>query len=456
MFAIVDIETTGGSPKFEKITEIAIIIHDGQKVVEEFSTLINPEKIIPYHITGLTGITNEMVAESPKFYEVAKKIVKITDGKTFVAHNVNFDYQFIKEEFARLGYDFKRKTLCTVKLSRKIIPGKRSYSLGNICGELGIQINGRHRALGDALATAELFNILLALEGNAKPGLFQSEPINSQSLHPALNKEVIAGLPGKTGVYYFLDERGQIIYIGKSNSIQERVLSHLSSNATKKAIDMKSQIASVDYEITGSELVALLLESEEIKQHKPKFNRAQRRSMHHVGIYQFNNEHGYACFQIKDNAESADDPLISFNSNAEAKEFMNFLIQKYQLCQKLCGLYNGKDACFQFQLGECKGACCGEEPVESYNSRVKMAIRYFDFESRNFFILDSGRNPDEFSVVRVMNGKYSGFGFLSKEISYSGLEPLHDCIKFRKDNREVQQIIKMYIRKNKSIKIIPF
>lgn len=161
MFSIIDIETTGQSYKNGKITEIAIFQHNGQEITDSYSTLINPEMDIPFFITELTGINNEMVRTAPKFYQVAKKIIEMTTGRTFVAHNASFDYKFIKEEYARLGYDYHRKTMCTVKLSRKLLPGHKSYSLGKLCSELDIKINGRHRAAGDALATAKLFDILV-------------------------------------------------------------------------------------------------------------------------------------------------------------------------------------------------------------------------------------------------------------------------------------------------------
>jgi DNA polymerase-3 subunit epsilon len=161
MYAIIDIETTGLSPQRNKITEIAVYIHDGEKIVDEFSSLINPECYISPNITKITGITNEMVAQAPKFWEVAKDIVLLTEGTTFVAHNATFDYNFIRHEFKSLGYDFKREKLCTVQLSRKIIPGRKSYSLGKLCNELNIPLNGRHRAAGDALATVKLFEYLL-------------------------------------------------------------------------------------------------------------------------------------------------------------------------------------------------------------------------------------------------------------------------------------------------------
>lgn len=161
MFAIIDIETTGNSYKNGKITEIAIYQHNGQEVTGSYSTLINPEMDIPYFITELTGIDNKMVKDAPKFYEVAKTIIEMTTGRTFVAHNVSFDYKFIKEEYNRLGYKYDRKQMCTVRLSRRLLTGHRSYSLGKLCSDLGIEINGRHRAAGDALATVKLFEILL-------------------------------------------------------------------------------------------------------------------------------------------------------------------------------------------------------------------------------------------------------------------------------------------------------
>jgi len=161
LYTIIDIETTGTSTKNGKITEIAAFVHNGTEIVDSFTTLINPECHIPYFITKLTGIDDEMVQNAPCFYEVAKKIIEITAGNIFVAHNVGFDYRFIQEEFRRLGYDYKRKTMCTVKLGRKYLPGHASYSLGKLCSDLNIIIDDRHRATGDALATVKLFELLL-------------------------------------------------------------------------------------------------------------------------------------------------------------------------------------------------------------------------------------------------------------------------------------------------------
>jgi len=188
MYAILDIETTGGSPKFEKITEIAIYVHDGTKVTDQYVTLINPERNIPYFITSLTGITNEMVEDAPRFYEVAKTIVEITEGKTIVAHNARFDYSFLREEFKALGFNFRRGLLDTVTLSRKLFPGYPSYSLGNICNNLGIVIEDRHRASGDALATVKLFELLLDKDsqiGGGSGSLIKNR--KSSKLNPKLD-----------------------------------------------------------------------------------------------------------------------------------------------------------------------------------------------------------------------------------------------------------------------------
>lgn len=280
MYAIVDIETTGGSSRIEKITEIAIIQHDGEKITGEYSTLVNPERNIPYYITSLTGITNEMVEDAPRFFEVARTIVEMTEGRTMVAHNARFDYSFIREEFKSLGYNFRRNLLDTVTLSRKLIPGHKSYSLGNICRDLGIAINGRHRAAGDALATAELFRLLMEKDNqvrNQGHGLIKNTKLSK--LNPGLDVSKVDMVPEEPGVYYFYDEKGNLIYIGKSRNLRQRVSTHLSNNTTGRSMEMRDMIADLDWEVTGSELIALLLESAEIKKNKPLYNRAQPRQL---------------------------------------------------------------------------------------------------------------------------------------------------------------------------------
>ncbi len=454
MYAIIDIETTGLSPKKEKITEIAIYVYDGEKVVDEFVSLINPERPVPYYITRLTGITNEMLTNAPKFYEVAKKIIEITENRIFIAHNVNFDYNFIKEEFAQLGYEFKRNKLCTVKLSKKIIPGKKSYSLGKLTAELGISINGRHRAAGDAYATVQLFEYLLKTDAKSKPLVEEMTYHSIKGLHPEFDKKIIDNLPEKTGVYYFYDEHHELIYIGKSINIHKRVLQHLNNSKTGKAVKMRSRIVDVSFTETGSELIALLLESDEIKKHKPVFNRAQRRSFFQYGIYSFKDEQGYIRFEIRKNT-SDELPLTSFTSLQSAKNHLSSLSQEFELCQKLSGLYESQGACFHYGIKQCLGACIGKELPKAYNERAELLIRKFEYESDNFLIIDKGRNPNEKSVVKIENGKYCGFGFFEPEITGDNLRLIAESTKPFTDNRDVQIIIKGFVS-TKQLKLLNF
>jgi len=438
MYAIIDIETTGLSPAAERIIEIAIYIHDGEKVINEYSTLINPERNISANITRITGITNEMVKDAPKFWEIAKDIVILTEGKSFVAHNASFDYNFIRNEFKSLGYDYKRDRLCTVKLSRKIIPGFKSYSLGKLCSDLGIKIDGRHRAAGDALATVKLFEHLLKTDSSLGQ-------LNSSKFYH-IDASLIKNLPEEPGVYYFHDLNGDIIYIGKSKNIRTRVFSHFSNEKSQRAIKMIDEIHNISFELTGSELIALLLESDEIKVQKPKYNRRQRRADNHYGIFTYLDDYGYISFKTE--GISKESPIVSFNSAREARERLYILSEKYQLCQKLCGLYETQGACFYYQLKHCKGACIQEESAENYNKRAQELLDELSYNWQNFFIIDAGRYDSEKSVVKIENGKYIGFGYIDTEFIGNDIENLSDVIKIYPDNKDVQQIIRTYLKQH--------
>ncbi len=448
-YAVVDVETTGTSYKNGKITEIAILIHDGIKIIEEFSTLINPEQKIPYRIQQLTGINDRMVETAPKFFEVAKKIVEITEDCVFVAHNASFDYNFIRQEFKYLGYDFQLEKLCTVKLSRKLIPYKKSYSLGNLCQELNIENPQRHRAFGDARATVTLLEMLLHIDPNPTQ-------INLQGLNSKLKPETIKSLPEEPGVYYFLDDDHRIIYIGKSKNIHSRVLSHLSNTTTKRALEMKNRVAYINFELTGNELIALLLESHEIHKHLPQYNRAQRRTMYNHGLFCTMDADGYLRLKSckLDDCEG-DAPITTFNSAMAAKNFLFQLCEDQNLCQKLCGLYTAKNSCFQYKIKECNGACIGTESPEDYNARVATVIERYEYKKPNFLIIDTGRNDDECSVVWVEHGRYHGFGFASQqENSYNQISYLKDAVKPYTENKYVHSIIRSYLEKKKNIKVV--
>ena len=458
MYAILDIETTGGSPKNCRITEIAIYIHDGRQIVDEFVSLINPEVSIPYFITNLTGISNEMVEDAPRFFEVAKKIVELTDGKIIVGHNVSFDYGFIQNEFKQLGYDFNRKTICTVKLSRKIIPGYRSYSLGKICDNLGITINGRHRAAGDAFATVKLFEHLIMKSAEIGQELPLIGPVSGRlkNLNEFLKPDDINKIPETAGVYYFHDSEGNLIYIGKSKNIHRRILDHLGNRQSKRAMEMCGKIAGITFELTGSELIALLKESQEIKTHKPFYNRKQRVSSYPLGLYRSKDEFGYIQLKIKKIGEENIQPVTCFESKSEAVDYLTAMVQRYWLCQKLCGLYDTDGACFHYEIRQCNGACIQKEPVSVYNDRVEKLISGFEYENENLLIIDTGRSATERAVVCIEDGIYKGFGYLDITESYLGVNDIKECIKPSSDNRDIRQIINNWLRKNKVEKVIRF
>lgn len=447
MFAIIDVETTGLNPAGEKITEIAVYLHDGHQVTAEFQTLLNPEKRIPHQITGLTGISNRMVADKPRFCEIAKEIVEITDGRIIVGHNVSFDYRFLRAEYKRLFYDFKRKTLCTKQLSRKLLPGRRSYGLGSLCRELNIVNESRHRAAGDAMATVKLLEHLRSLEDDILK-------LSLKGLNSNLSKKIIDHLPEETGVYYFIDGAGEIIYIGKSLNIRDRILSHLSNNNTKRAMEMRDRVVDIHWELTGSELIALLLESDEIKRRKAVFNRSQRRTTFQFGLFTITDLNGYKWLQTK-RINGTEAPLTSYTTQKDARAHLQFLVDEYNLCQKLCGLYPANGACFYHQISRCLGACQGKEAAEEYNQRVDEAIERYIYRENNFFVLDKGRKDDEYAVVKVNNGSYQGFGYITKESS-DDQKLLSDCVKPYADNKDVQVIIKGYLRKYPEVKIIRY
>jgi DNA polymerase-3 subunit epsilon len=451
MFAVIDIETTGGSPKNDKITEIAVFIHDGLCVTEEFVTLVNPEMNIPYYITGLTGITNEMVAEAPRFYEIARKIVELTEGKIFVAHNASFDYSFVRQEFHSLGYEFNRKTLDTVRLARQVVPGLPSYSLGKLCASIGIPLNNRHRAGGDALATVKLLEELLRRDTrNVSAKILK--PGHPEGLNEHLNKKIINKLPDEAGVYYFWDEQGELIYIGKSKDIRNRVLQHLHNQNTRKAMEMKHRIADITWELTGNELIALLLESDEIKKHKPIYNVQQRRSIFNYGLFTHEDVNGYINLSIG-NTQASEPPLTTFISKREGRGMLTRWVEEFRLCPKLSGLYPTEGACFHRGIGECDGACTGEESAVSYNARVLEFLKKFEYDFQDFLILDRGKTKNEVGVVCIEKGQYRGFGFA--EAGYeNNPEILRDSIRYYPDNRDIHALIRLYLRKNK-VKVLP-
>lgn len=458
-YAIIDIETTGGRASRDKITEIAVLIHDGEKIIDSFESLINPECYIPYGITQLTGITQEMVADAPKFYEIARELVKITEGAVFVAHNVRFDYGFIREEFARLGYTYSRRQLCTVRLSRKAFPGLPSYSLGNLIRHFGISVNDRHRAMADAAATADLFGRILQQDKSEREiNQMVNLGIRESRLPKNLSIEKIHALPESCGVYYLHDDQGRVVYVGKSINIRKRIAEHF-ADQTEKARKLQERVNDVSYELTGSELLALLLESYEIKRLSPPVNRAQRlRSFPYV-IHYYYNDAGYLCFEMAQAAskERKKLKLVSeFPTMSRAKGRLEYIFREYELCARYCHLDSGRGPCFHYHLQQCHGACAQQEDIATYNARAEVALeRLSTIFDEDFFILDSGRHGEEYSVVLVQDGAYRGFGYIGKDDELS-TGHLRDAIKKYPASPETTRIIQRFMDQNPRVKVVKY
>lgn len=449
MFAIIDIETCGGKFNYEKgrITEICIIVHDGLVVVDKFTTLINPECYISPYFTNITSITNDMVRDAPKFHEVAKKIIQMTEGCVFVAHNVGFDYNFVKEEFASLGYKYQRETLCTVRLSRKLIPGRISYSLGHLCASLGIEIFGRHRAEGDAVATAQLFDLLIQLK-NQNP-LYKNKGVVELMTRRVDNikKYILDKLPESCGVYYFLNKAGEIIYIGKSVNMYTRAQSHFGTEE-RKGKKMLNDLMNVDFVETGSELIALLLEAQEIKKHKPIYNRKSKADVFTHSIDWFKNKQGIIHFKIVPYDE-AENSLVAFTNYATTRERLEQWIEEKVLCLQYCSLTSEGSFCFNHQIKKCNGICAGEEDVEEYNKRAKEIVDQYSFHALNFAVIERGRKPDENALVLIENGHYVGFGYFDISDNFSSREEISGIVKRSLYYPDSDAIVQSWLRKSK-------
>jgi DNA polymerase III epsilon subunit family exonuclease len=453
LYAILDIETTGGQFNEEGITEIAIYKFDGHEVVDQFISLVNPEIPIQPFVVKLTGINNEMLRSAPKFFEVAKRIIEMTNDCVIVAHNASFDYRILRTEFRRLGYDFEARTLCTVELSKKLLPEQPSHSLGKLVRALGIPMADRHRASGDALATVKLFKILLEkdLEKEIVKDFIKLEI--EKGIAPKL-LDIISNLPAKTGTYYIHNEKGNLIYIGKSLNIKKRVNQHFTGTTTK-CKKIQAEVFTVTYDETGSELIALLKESEEIKINKPIHNRAQRKSIFQLALYAEKDEKGYLNLKLQ-KADGRKKEITSFTSLQEGKNALFRITSAYHLCQKLTGLYVSKTNCFHYTIKECDGACIGQITPEEYNTRVQGFIDKNSFDNQNMVLVDKGRTINERSAILIENGIYKGYAFYDLNYQIHNIEILKNIIIPMQNNRDTTNIIQGHVRKSKTLKIIKF
>lgn len=451
-YAVIDIETTGGLPKRDKIIEIGIVLYDGEKETGRYETLIDPGYSIPPQITRLTGITGAMVADAPKFYEVARDIVEWTKDAVFVAHNVRFDYNFIREEFARLGYTYTRKQLCTKRLARKAIEGLRSYSLESLIHYLGIQVRHRHRALDDAYAASMVLDHVFKQRASQEYAYdLIHQGVRESRLPASLNLEYLHSLPEACGIYFFHNAAGDVIYVGKSINIRDRILQHFADH-TPKATALQQQVDSISFEITGSELLALLRENEEIKKIKPEINRLLRKKELPVGLYGSTGPDGFIRYEI--HKVPVSDPeyqlIKKFSTAANARSFLTASMERYQLCAKYTGLEKPGGPCFNYHIGKCAGACIGQETAQSYNQRSKLLQDKMIHPGESFIVYEPGRSHGEITQLWFDKGVCIGYAHLD-EYSES-IQQASDLISLPADE-DTRIILKNYFSKKSAPKI---
>ena len=449
-FAIIDVETTGGGIKGNKITEICVIvIQDGQEV-DRFTSLVNPGREIPLYIEKLTGINDRMVEDAPYFEEIAAPLNTLTKNCVFVAHNVGFDYNVVRAEFAAIGIEFNRKRLCTVRLAKKLIPGLFSYSLGNLCTSINIPHRDRHRAQGDTEATVILFQRCLALdEDYAVISSFLNRKSKESYVPPNCKASDFENLPQKPGVYFFRDKKGIPLYIGKAINIQKRVLSHFREKSNRK-YELLQDTYSIDYELTGSEVLALLREAELILKHYPKYNKAQKNPTKPYKLTSYHNKKGIEQFALHKN-KIAPVSWMQFYTREEAMQFLEFLCETFKLCPKYCALQTGTAACNHYKVHTCSGACTGDLSAAQYNKRVGKALDFIATYEESCLLIEKGREATEKSFIYLEQGRFAGYGFIDTQEEINATEDFRNYLIRQKSSAYADRIVQRYLTTSKKL-----
>lgn len=426
-FAIVDIETTGGFPQQHGITEIAIVLMNGSQIEEQYSTLVNPHQPIPPFIVNMTGISDAMVSKAPSFSAVAGKIYQLLHDRIFVAHNVNFDFSFVKYHLQEAGFHLQTPKICTIRTSRKVFPGFRKYGLGHLSRELGIYIENRHRAGGDALATAKIVQLILEKDGlNVIKEMLKKEN-RFQILPPHLPEQQIKELPAEPGVYYFKDIKGKVIYVGKAKCLSKRVVSHFTGlDTSKKRQAFLRMIHSIDHTVCPTEFSACLLESVEIKRLWPAFNKSQKRYEQLWSIYQFQDSRGYMRLAI-DKKQKTIPPVANFSMLADAHRMMWKLVRDFSLHPVLCFLDQTNMETYP--------------DIEKYNAQVSHAIEWIQSTNETYVIREKN------NCVLVEAGKFYGMGQINAHETITELAEIKLKVTEYPENEVIRSMIRNYVER---------
>ncbi len=385
-FVFVDIETNGGNGPRGRVIEVAAIKVQHGEIVDTYQSLVNPGSTIPHWITTLTGITNNDLVQAPYFEDIAVQLHEFIEGCVFAAHNVLFDYSFLKREFKACDMAFTPKLFCTVKMSCALWPEHRGHSLEKIINRHGLATDKRHRAYDDALAMLQYTQLTLAQKGEEMMRANMAAQLKTKHLPPQVDQSLITSLPETPGVYIFENDEGLPLYVGKSVNIRARVRSHFTSATTiAKEMRLSLQSHNVTYITTETEVEALLLESAKVKELQPIFNRKLRRKKTQHILIKSIDEAGYLTITIGSADLSTyadlDNVYGVYTTKAQAKSTLESIARTYQLCPKLLGLEKSAGFCFRYQLGLCKGACGSKEQPDSYNPRVEFALERTKIET---------------------------------------------------------------------------
>lgn len=442
-YAVVDIETTGGNAGTSRITEIAVIIHNGKDVIDRWETLVNPQQHIPLYITALTGISNEMISDAPLFEEIAEQLFNMLSNRIFVAHNVNFDYSFVRHQLEETGFKWTAAKLCTVRAARKIKPGFPSYSLGNLCRSLDISLENRHRAGGDADATAVLLSMLIKNDDNGEIPRMIKKTAPDQRLPPNLPPADFESLPEKPGVYYFYNAQKKVVYVGKAVNLKKRVASHFTGHKiTPQRQHFLRDIHSISFEICATELMALLLEYTEIKKLWPVYNTALKRFEPKFGLYEYTARSGYRYLAV--GKVSRLQPCIEvFGSVNEGVNFLRNLKDKFALDYRFC-----KYAVTTESEGVAVKDLSDLPLVEAHNQLVQQAVDFVAEMKPGYYILDKGRSREERSCIWVQHGHFYGMGYISNDVVVTDTEQFKDFTTRYKSSSYIMQLISAYAVKH--------
>ena len=445
LYSFVDIETTGSDVKRDDITELAIVNADGNEIGDTFSVLLQPAVSIPGFIQHFTGISNEMVENAVVFPDVMEHVEAMTEGRIIVAHHAAFDLQFLKEAFRRNGKSFKRNVLCTLRLSRKILPPQKSYSLDHLVRSLQLPHAAIHRGLNDALACHDLFFHLAELDEHGIIDDAVKNHRHSLQLPPQLDEELIESLPQGPGVYFFSDEKHTIKYVGKARNIKSRVKQHFAADSSVSARSrFMKQVHDIQFELTGNELLALVTESILIKQLKPEWNVAQRKTVANYCICAYEDARGYLRLGIT-RQQFHSSALVTLPTLQEARAVIDRWCIEHRLCRKLSGLHRSRFECYDYAHKKCDGACAGKVSPEDYNERVRAALASIDEATLHGYLIGDGRSENECSIILFRHGHFVGYGYALKERIDSSEENLEQYIQSHEDQQEIQLIVRRYL-----------